>query len=315
MSVGVVSPRSLPAVLLVLSMFGCARQHGYPVAAPCPNPVVSQTPEPAEAVAGLDEEERAAHRIAKACVANEPGACSRLASMLRGPEPAAPPRAPSVAKPDVSDEAKREAALGQSLMDDPGPDRLRAPEHLKRACDLDHGGACNDLGVAWSKGFGAMERDEARAGRLYERACKLGHSLGCLNRGRLARSSNSGLAADYLSGGCKLGREDACVELAGVVRDAEAACKKSNASCNNWGVILEFGFGITQDKSEALAAYERACFSRVARACNNAGLIHREGSAGKKDGATAKARFETACKLGEDAACVEAKRPATEARD
>ncbi|NUO47487.1 MAG: sel1 repeat family protein [Polyangiaceae bacterium] len=302
------------AALLAFMLVGCwSRREPEHVAAPCPSealPVATtSTQTPADSVAGLTEAELRAQRIAKQCVANEPGACQALAKQLaRSDDPIAAP-APVAKQVDEREqqkkEAEEEAALGRKLLADPGPERLGAPEHLKKACDLGNAGACSDLGWAYSTGFGTLGEDRSRAGELYQKACDMKHALGCANRARLARGINDGLAAELFAKACTMKLDAACDELAGTVREAEAACKKSDKSCSNWGYLLDQGLGIKADRKKALAAYDRACNAGNRVGCYNAATTYRDGTAGKPDPAKAKARFEAGCRLKDDASCRE----------
>ncbi len=302
------------AGLLVFMLVGCSTGRAPASVSPCPTPAASQAPvagpSPADAVAGLNQEELRAQRIAKACVANEAGACRALAKQLaRIDESGAAPAAPTATSVDPRDEQKKEAeseaALGRKLLADPGPARLGAPDHLKKACDLGNAGACNDLGWAYSTGFGTLEENRSRAADLYAKACSMNHALGCANRARLARGINDGLAAAFFATACSMKLDDACNELAGTVRDAEDACKKSSKACSNWGYILDEGLGTKADPKKALAAYDRACNAGNSVGCYNAATVYRDGTAGKADPAKAKSRFEAGCRLQHDDSCRE----------
>lgn len=297
--------RATPPLLLMI-LTGCAAS----AAPPCPAPQIEVAPapepkpEPASAE-GLSEEQRTAQRIAKACVRGEARACQSIATGIARP-------ADGLAKakgPESSKDATRrdeEAAIGQRLLEAAGPERLSAPDHLEVACELGHAGACNDLGWAWANGFGTLKKDDKRAGELYEQACDLGSNLGCLNRGRLARSTNKGKAARYMAMACDEKLEKACVELAGTVAEAEAACKKDASECTNWGFIQERGYGTPADDKLAFANFERACSVKDAVGCFNAGIFVRDGRVGKADAAGAKRRFDASCKAGHDAGCRQA---------
>jgi TPR repeat protein len=297
-------------VLVPVLLASCA---GSP-APPCPAPPIEVAAAPApqpepDLRAGLTDEQRAAQRIAKACVRGEVKACQSIAENRVAKEPDTLPALIAVAQAEVSKEAARrdqEAALGQKLLEAPGPERLTAPDHLEVACELAHAGACNDLGWAWANGFGTLRKDETRAAELYELACDLGNNLGCLNRGRLARNSDKGKAARYMALGCEKKLEKACVELAGTVAEAETACKKDAAACSNWGYIQEHGYGTPADDKQAFAKFEQACTAKNAVGCFNAGNFLRDGRVGKADRAGAKRRFDASCKAGHDAGCRQA---------
>jgi TPR repeat protein len=264
--------------LVAFLLAGCSTQlAATPAPAPPPAPAVV----PAPTVAPMVEEKRGPVEKHEPVAEHEP-----------------------VAAPTEDDEAQREAELGMKLLEDPGPAQLSAPDHLKKACDLGHAGACNDLGWAWSKGFGMLEQDSDRAAELYERSCELGEALGCLNRGRVARSTNTALAARYMAKACAQEDEKACAELAGTVEEAKAACEDDAAECNNWGYIQEHGYGVPASATAALGMYEHACRAKRAVACFNAGVFRRDGLAGASDAAKARAHFKAACTLGNDKGCL-----------
>jgi len=230
------------------------------------------------------------------------------ADEVAAPRPDAPAAPPTPAEPKAAPqtEAEREYEIGKRLLEDPSPSGLRAPDHLKRACDADHAGACNDLGWAYDTGFGALAEDDKKAAELFELACDLGSARACLNRGVMARSTNLAKAAEYAARACDDEMEEACVKLSGIVNEAKTACEKKPKDCANWGLIQSRGFGVTQDRAAALASYERACTAGDDVGCFNAGIVLRDGTAGRADRAKAKLRFQTACKRGYDSGCRQA---------
>ncbi len=242
--------------------------------------------------------------VAKRCSGGDQAACARIASALDKPEPPTHEPAKTSHEPE-DDEAAQAYALGKKLLGDPSPASLLAPDHLKRACDGGHAEACNDLGWAWDTGFGTLAKDEAKAAKLFERACELKSSLGCLNRSKLARPTNLAVAADFAARACEHKLEKGCVALAGVVQEAKAACQRSAAACTNWGYLQDFGLGVPKDPAAGLKSYEQACAAGERVGCHNAGVVYQEGTAGKANPVKAKARFQTACTQGYDAACRE----------
>ena len=199
------------------------------------------------------------------------------------------------------------AKLGARLLDDPSPERLSAPDHLFRACKLSHAGACNDLGWVYDHGFGTVSADGDKAKELFGKACDLGSSLGCLNRGRVVKKSNTGDAAKFMHRACSAGHSAACEELAGLLADMKASCEKSPVECTNWGYVVERGLGTTPDSNKALAAYQRACNGGSAQGCANAGQFHALGIATKKNVTKALMFFDRACRGKNDFGCLRAK--------
>ena len=267
-----------------------------------------------------------AKRMAQACNGGSVRVCNALAQALERapastptPERACPPakaasetpvRSPITAVDDEAneaDEAEREAKLGARLLDDPSPERLSAPDHLFRACKLSHAGACNDLGWVYDHGFGTVSADGDKAKELFGKACDLGSSLGCLNRGRVVKKSNTGDAAKFMHRACSAGHSAACEELAGLLADMKASCEKSPVECTNWGYVVERGLGTTPDSNKALAAYQRACNGGSAQGCANAGQFHALGIATKKNVTKALMFFDRACRGKNDFGCLRAK--------
>ena len=113
---------------------------------------------------------------------------------------------------------------------------------------------CNNLGVAWSEGKdGASRVDHAKAKSFYEKACNLNNGLGCFNLGNVYRvgeglNPDHHVAAVHFKRSCDLDEAKGCTELAilhyegtGVERDVsrtmellEKACRLGSAvACKN----------------------------------------------------------------------------------
>lgn len=56
----------------------------------------------------------------------------------------------------------------------------KAAEYYQKACNGNHAGGCNNLGVAYRKGEGVTQNLE-KAAYFYKKACEYGESLGCSN--------------------------------------------------------------------------------------------------------------------------------------
>lgn len=240
---------------MLLTLAGCAS--GTVARPPATSCVRSDGP--ARLRAATPRHEPRAHRLARLCAGGDSKACATIAAALdatarldklRVAARAASPRTTNdtpdnalAAACDDRDTASC-AALGERLLKDPGAERLDAPRYLHIACEGGNAASCNNLGWAYDHDFGALH-DRSRAATLFERACGLGNLTGCVNRGRLARSSNSALAADYFNRACSRGTRQGCKLLAGTVEQARAACSKKAAACNDWGWLLENGVGVT----------------------------------------------------------------------
>jgi TPR repeat protein len=89
----------------------------------------------------------------------------------------------------------------------------------EKACNLKSGGACNNLGVAWSKGkIGALQADLAKGNAYYKKACDLSHGLGCFNFANMSRLGEGvpvdlKLAFENYSKACDLAEAKGCTEL------------------------------------------------------------------------------------------------------
>jgi TPR repeat protein len=52
--------------------------------------------------------------------------------------------------------------------------------YYEKACNLNNGGGCNNLGVLYAKGQGVVQSKTTAKG-YYRKACDLGEQLGCNN--------------------------------------------------------------------------------------------------------------------------------------
>ena len=126
------------------------------------------------------------------------------------------------------------------------------------ACDAGDPRYCNNLGVAWSEGKdGASQVDHAKAKTFYEKACTMNHGRGCFNLGNVYRigegvKPDNALAAVHFRKSCDLDEAKGCTELAilhyegtGVARDVartmdllEKACRLGSAvACRNLELV------------------------------------------------------------------------------
>lgn len=171
----------------------------------------------------------------------------------------------------------------RGLLGQPDPAAAIAP--LTRSCDLGNGGGCVRLAEKYEQALG-VERDEARAKSLYQRAherlsteCpKSGQS--CYQLGLLSVFGH-GVEVDY-----KKARE---VFVAGC--DAG-----SGFSCYAVGYLIHRGYGTEADADAALPFYSKACDQYDnADACAEAGAILT--NRGSTDAARLTALADRACVL------------------
>ncbi|GAA6851386.1 hypothetical protein HpHNI37_03430 [Helicobacter pylori] len=57
-------------------------------------------------------------------------------------------------------------------------DFSKAKGYSEKACDLNNGGECSNLGVLYYNGQG-VEKDLTKAAYFYSKACKLGNQKAC----------------------------------------------------------------------------------------------------------------------------------------
>lgn len=128
----------------------------------------------------------------------------------------------------------------------------------EKACGLDDGSSCNDLGVSWSEGKdGADGIDYVKAKGFYDKACKLKDGLGCFNLGNVFRVGEGvkidlKVAFDNFKKSCDLDTAKGCTELA---------------------IMYYEGKNVAKDKSKALELLDKACKLGSDVACQNAKAV------------------------------------------
>jgi uncharacterized protein len=127
----------------------------------------------------------------------------------------------------------------------------RAAEYEQK-CAAGNAEACGALGALFQDGTG-VEKDYARAAKLFQRACDLGSASGCGRLGVMYSLSDKGLDKDVTRSvtlfrrSCDLGSANGCMAA---------------------GVFLEVGNGVPQDPGAAAALYARACDGGAKDACH-----------------------------------------------
>ena len=125
---------------------------------------------------------------------------------------------------------------------------------------------------------------------LLDRACTLGHAVGCSNLAGLMRGGAGALSQPSRTVGlydraCTLGFAEACAAV---------------------GSIYAEGKLVAPDPTRALGMYDRSCAHRDAQGCFTAGIFHNEGRGGPRSPEAAAERFDQACGLGHATACFNA---------
>lgn len=137
-------------------------------------------------------------------------------------------------------------------------DLARAGEAYSRACDGGASDVCNTLGEMYRQ-TGALEGGAERAGALFQRACDGGSSAGCLNLG-LAFAEHE--------------------DFARAVSLYERSCNGGwAAGCQQLGHSYEVGEGVRADAAKAIVLYGQACDADLVDACVSAGTLAMGGAA------------------------------------
>ncbi|GAA9458007.1 hypothetical protein BTM443_03200 [Helicobacter pylori] len=96
-------------------------------------------------------------------------------------------------------------------------DFSQARKYFEKACGLNNGGGCSNLGVLYQNGQG-VEKDLIKVAYLYSRACELKEGDGCGALGALYYNGDgvkqdSKKAVALFEKACKLGYKKACEML------------------------------------------------------------------------------------------------------
>ena len=139
-----------------------------------------------------------------------------------------------------------------------GDNPVKWATYADKACNLKSGGACNNLGVAWSKRMIGAQVDLAKGNAYYKKACDLSHGLGCFNFANMHRlgegvPADLKLAFENYGKACELAEAKGCTELGIMYYDGKVApqnilmtktlfekgCKLgSTQACKNLDILL-----------------------------------------------------------------------------
>lgn len=202
-----------------------------------------------------------------------------------------------------------------------GRDPARARALFEKACTLEHGGGCSDLGIVLMTDENA--KDPPKAADSFERACKLGEANGCFNLANLYYDG-VGVTADKTKAfslyeqACNAGKAAGCINLGAAYDDGEGvavdkqkafslfkrACEGDEAiGCNNLAFMFGQGSGVTADQAQAARYYERGCTLGNAKACEYLGTRYLEGNGVEKSPDKARELFKKSCDAGNQPAC------------
>ena len=131
--------------------------------------------------------------------------------------------------------------------------------YAEKACNLNSGGACNNLGVVWSKGkIGPV--DLAKGNAYYRKACELSHGLGCFNFASMLR----------------LG-EGVAVDLKLAFENYSRACDLAEGKgCTELGIMYYEGKGAPKNILMTKTLFEKGCKLGSGQACKNLEIVSRQ---------------------------------------
>lgn len=151
-----------------------------------------------------------------------------------------------------------------------GDDLALAARLFQRSCDLGHGPACNNLGLAYD-GARGVPQDHERAMLAFERACSLGFAEGCSNQGTLYEHGRG-----------------VSTNLGDAQRLYNLACRRGSAlGCSNLGVLYAKGLGVIEDETVAARLFAGACTAGSDVGCTNLLASEQRGPAPSAAGLTA----------------------------
>lgn len=151
-------------------------------------------------------------------------------------------------------------------------------------CELDDAPSCHDLGTRYESGEGAP-LDRLRATSLYQRACELGSSDGCIGLARMMEvEEGEGILArriELLEKACDAGSQIGCTTLGKTL-------------------ITE---GSEEQRARGVTLMESACGAYVLEGCTGLGVFYLEGKVLPRDLAKAAALCKKSCERQDKLAC------------
>ncbi|GHR25053.1 tetratricopeptide repeat protein [Helicobacter pylori] len=144
-------------------------------------------------------------------------------------------------------EPNPEELLNLGMLSYDKQDFSKAKEYFEKACELNNGWGCNNLGDLYQNGEG-VEKDLIKVAYFYTKACDLKDGLGCFNLGTLYLEKDSKKATTLF----------------------EKACDLNNSwGCDNLGMSYEYGQGVEEDEIKAAQLYSKACELGDQKACES----------------------------------------------
>jgi TPR repeat protein len=139
-----------------------------------------------------------------------------------------------------------------------GDNPVKWATYAEKACNLNSGGACNNLGVVWSTGkIGTRQIDLRKGNAYYKKACELSHGLGCFNFANMHR----------------LG-EGVAVDLKLAFENYGKACELAEAKgCTELGIMYYEGKVAPQNIIMTKTLFEKGCKLGSTQACKNLDIL------------------------------------------
>ena len=132
-------------------------------------------------------------------------------------------------------------------------------EEYDDGCQAGNLDACNDLGVAYQRGYGT-EADSGIALDIFAQACHGGHAEACSNQGALLE---------------RAWQQDG--DITPVVDAYSRACSRgAGLGCSNLGALYAVGKGVALHHASASWYFERACALGSAIGCENQAVLREE---------------------------------------
>ncbi|CAN5277730.1 tetratricopeptide repeat protein [soil metagenome] len=162
----------------------------------------------------------------------------------------------------------------------------------RKASDKGSTSAMVELGVAYATGAG-VAKDDAAAGKLFERAAQGGNPRGISNLAALSGKGGAASADPVRS------------------RGLLAKAAETNAEAQfQLGMMMQDGVGGPKDDAGARSLFEKAAAQDHPGALERMGAFTKEGRGGAQDSSASKAYYEKAAALGNDDAKAALKRAA-----
>ncbi|ALV24512.1 hypothetical protein CIG2463D_0939 [Campylobacter iguaniorum] len=179
-------------------------------------------------------------------------------------------------------------------------DHDKSEQVFENSCKSGDMRACSSLGYLYVNN----KKNPNLAIKYYNLSCLNGDYRACNNLGAIyANDQNTSydMAKALFVQSCANGINGACANLHTIYT---VECNLSNfTSCNELGVLYEYGKGVVKHYVYATKLYQKACDGNDGLGCSNLGAMFYKGFGVEKDINKAKEFFEKGCFLGNEIAC------------